>query len=54
MPKLGICQYTDIRTLLLYTGYTTGRTAVYPDIISLKNKVWMYLHVTGIHRHVFL
>ena len=31
--------YTDTRTLLLYTGYTTGYPAVYPDIISLKNKV---------------
>lgn len=26
----------DTRTLLLYTGYPTGYTAVYPDIIPLK------------------
>ena len=31
--------YTNTWTLLLYTGYTTGYTTVYPDIILLKNKV---------------
>lgn len=45
--------YTDTRTLLLYTGYTTGYTAVYPDIISLKNK-YECIYVSLVFIDIFL